>query len=413
MLNKHQRHLSTLFGAVHALRTRPLPFQGISNPAPAGGCFALIAACGVSQASLRRVPSSLPRRVPSKACGVSQARLAACPKQGLRRVPRMPPKRRTTTSGSINNKVGPGGLTPAAKATVVTHVTNVNAKHMAAMKDKIDAILRRNIFKGITKAEPLQIAATGRRTSSGGTGATFDNDMFKSAMKDSKSGCYHAVGNLWWHDCLRTLSPNVPINVRAVEKLADQHFASPARLESLLIAVMDANVDDDPMGSIGSWIRITPDELIHAFLTAVYKDVVCAEDPAASEATKTEAEQKLSSWRRVMLTVPMTFEKFPSKDAVFWRSVTIRQNLQAEHQAVVRTTFQMAHEIADVKRQKEQTTGAPCSAKSVYEAYLANARMYGAVGEDEFTFNSVDNALTVNSRILSNKALSGQVFLGY
>ncbi len=71
---------------------------------------------------------------------------------------------------------------------------------------------------------------------------------------------------------------------------------------------------------------------------------------------------------------------------------------------MVRTVFQMVHEVAEVRRREELPSGRSMSAKNIYDAYCSRATMHGTVGEDEFTQSVVDNALSIHSRLFSNKA---------
>ncbi len=105
-----------------------------------------------------------------------------------------------------------------------------------------------------------------------------------------------------------------------------------------------------------------------------------------------------------MLTVQFSFQVFSSADEMFWRAITLRQNLATEAKAMVRTVFQMIHEVSEVRRREEQATGHAVSAKHIYDTYCSRATMNGTVGEDDFTQSFVDNALTINSRLFSNKA---------
>jgi hypothetical protein len=261
------------------------------------------------------------------------------------------------------------------------------------VKECIGCILDHAIFKNVQKAEPIPIkSAGGRKAAAGGVGAVFSAADAAAALGDA--GEYNCTGNFWWVDPLFSVSPNVPINADSVKQLANQWFgAGPARLPGQLS--IGLTIGADLSTTKGDWERVSPEEVGHAFLWAI-----------SSRIKEGAPEAELLVWRRHMLTTQFTFEVFKRSEDLFWRAVTLRMHLAAEAQAMVRTTFQMVHEVVEVKHREERACGRPLSPKQLYERYATGATITVNVGEDDFTQSFVDNALTVAARLFSNKAPS-------
>jgi len=191
-------------------------------------------------------------------------------------------------------------------------------------------------------------------------------------------------------DPLSSLTPNVPINQRSVELLSQHMFAAPAALPPIFLGVRAA--DEDVLASLPAK-RVSPEEVVHAFLFSV-----------AAAIERKESEKVLAEWRRHMLTTIFTVAVYSSEDEMFWASVKLRQDLAAMSSAMVRTTFQLIHEVADVKKKLEESMKSSVSAKTVFDTYKENVVMH-TVGEDEFAQSFVDNALSIYNRLFSSKAL--------
>ena len=283
---------------------------------------------------------------------------------------------------------GAGAASSNAPSTTA-NTKSINAGYLAEVSDKVSTILNHKVFKNIATEHPLEIKKGNAPKHGGGIAATFKYAHFKAALDDV--GTYEATGNFWWQNPVSTLNPNIPINRKSVLSLADHHFSTPARIP-IPLAVGFMHTNDNPLATAGEWKRITPEEMVHAFIFGVARSI--------DEGT----DEHLPEWKRHMLTVSYSWQLFESEEAMFWRSITFRQDVAAQHQAMVRTTFQMIHEVAEVKKKAESQTGTPVSAKAVWEAYKSNVVMHGKVGEDAFNPSFVDNALTIEKRIFHHQA---------
>ncbi len=292
----------------------------------------------------------------------------------------MPPRKSAIGAHAASSKV-PNNTTPHSPH---------NATYLAKLGEHAQTILSHPVFKTVQKAQPLTIKM-GQRQKGGGVGACFDTESFNAAIRDA--GCYNATCNFWWVNPLTTLSPNVPVNEASVDAVAKQYFSKPARFPGQMAVGVIGGMVDDPMATAGNWDRTSPEELGHALILSVARRI-------ADGAT----EEELREWRQHMLTVQFSFQMFSSEDEMFWRAITLRQNLATEARAMVRTVFQMVHEVAEVRRREELPSGRSMSSKNIYDAYCSRATMHGTVGEDEFTQSFVDNALSIHSRLFSNKA---------
>ena len=84
----------------------------------------------------------------------------------------------------------------------------------------------------------------------------------------------------------------------------------------------------------GTWRRVNPEELSHAFLLAIVRDVQSG-----------AAAQTLKLGRYHCLSTTMSFEVIASEADMFWRNANMRENVASHYQAVVRTAVQRVFEV--------------------------------------------------------------------
>lgn len=130
-----------------------------------------------------------------------------------------------------------------------------------------------------------------------------------------KQGYAEAASNFFDADWRFSASPGVPINRRAVQKLSDRDFAQPCPFpEPILVAA--PNHDWDPTKTRGSWKRATAEELIHAYILAVARDVQQKQKPGY-----------LEEWRFHLLTCSFRFEVLETDEELFFKSARMREDL--------------------------------------------------------------------------------------
>ena len=177
--------------------------------------------------------------------------------------------------GACKEKGSPGGKTPAETP------LGVEIQFNLAYKAKVDAALKtmhsHTVFKDLFKnAKALGHKDEDKFLNRCGFKAAFDAKVVKGALQSS--GTAEFGGNFFWQSTLDSPVPNVPIRTKAVEKLRDRDFAEPVEFPDKLRAAVD-NADADVAETQGTWVHVTPDELIHAYVLAIARDIVRADKP--------------------------------------------------------------------------------------------------------------------------------------
>ena len=151
--------------------------------------------------------------------------------------------------------------TTAATTPVAAPPDSLNAEYFKEVSDAIESI--RTHWPGIAVEAALGIEE-------GGHIAPITRPVFEMRMKNARE----AAGglSLFAIDLLRSASPGIPINGRAVKHLSDQKFATPKRFPQIvLIGITDptSNIFDH----LGALLSATPLELLHAMIFAVARDI--------------------------------------------------------------------------------------------------------------------------------------------
>ena len=263
---------------------------------------------------------------------------------------------------------------------------DVNGNYNLLIHDAVSVIKACPAFSGIDTAMPLGMA-----NNAGGAQSPYSESDYKHAM----NGAAHYVcgGNFWWQDPLYTPCPGVPMNASRVEKMSAHLFLDPGPFPVIMTIGMASHAVPDK--HFGALKRCTPEEFGHAFILAVCRDIKEGVD-----------ELVLQAWRRVMLTIPYRFELHDSREQVFFRAFSLREELVTSHAVVARTAFQRIYEIARFKAMAEADMGRALSAEAVASVYRARASAFGG---DVYTAGFVDNALTVHDRALKLPEIRGMI----
>jgi hypothetical protein len=181
-------------------------------------------------------------------------------------------------------------------------------------------------------------------------------------------------------------SPGVPIRADAVKQVVATCFAVPCSFScSLDVSVLST---DSIIASKGTLESVTPDELRHAYILAISRDITAKKDDSV-----------LRSWRNHVLSTTMSVLFHNDIDERYWVALQARENIGATSEAVCRTCIQRIYEVIRFRDIRIHTTGhsSAGSAQAVADAYK-QLRMAGKDVLMPKTF--IDTALAIHERML-------------
>lgn len=216
--------------------------------------------------------------------------------------------------------------------------------------------------------------------------APFDIDLYNVAVRSE--GLYEAGCNFFWQNSLFTTTPSVPVNEIAVRKLMEQHFPSgPARFPWALVVGVPSD-DYNPLEHKGSLQKASPEEMGHAFILAIARDIEQGVDAGV-----------LSQWKKRALSVTFVFDaSLNTDDALYFKSVSLREALLSDFRAMSRTAYQRVLEVTGFKKKYEQIHG-KVSASQLAQLYTQHAQM--SPYSEKLTASFIDCASTIANRCLS------------
>jgi hypothetical protein len=208
------------------------------------------------------------------------------------------------------------------------------------------------MFEDILRAGPLRMDDKSDKCGMPGYKAHIEQYTYLNSMKTA--GLAEASSNFFDQDWKFTSTPGVPINMTAVKNLMERDFNEPVPFPGIILIAAD-NKTWDPTICRGAWKRATPEELIHAYILAIGRDV---RDPQ-----KAKNDKLMRTWRFHILSATFQFLIIPTDEELFWKTNKLRDDMRSQFNAVVRTAIQRVLEIARYKAQKEAKHGKMSSAK--------------------------------------------------
>ena len=176
------------------------------------------------------------------------------------------------------------------------------------------------------------------------------------------------------------------MNTVDVEMLAENLFKEPCGYPgSIEIALSSAA--EDPTEKFGTLERVSPDEMIAAFLLAIARDIL-VKAPG------------VDIWKDHLPSVNFKFLVLSSENARHFRQVKVRDQAVRINKAVGRSGFQRIYEFALFKAARERTEGKMTVAK-IAELYAECVR-----NETKMTEGFVESALAVWNKALSIEAVN-------
>ncbi|WP_353239637.1 hypothetical protein [Limnohabitans sp.] len=259
---------------------------------------------------------------------------------------------------------------------------------MITLRDAIDRIFAHPVFENIATELPLSITAE----HAGGSQAPYKDADFTIALQTHKQ--YTCGANFFWVNHLYSPSAGVPIRKEAVQHLMATSFPKPTPFNGVLtVSCLTVSSVLDARGALES---CTPDELRHAYILAISRDVDAQQDDDLSV---------LQSWRKFCLSTTTTFHLHESHEARYWASLQLRENAGATAEAVCRTSLQRIFEVVRFRSARVKVLGAPAgTAVAVAKAY--SDKLYMANNGVQVTKSFIDVALTVHDRMFKRARIA-------
>ena len=211
---------------------------------------------------------------------------------------------------------------------------------------------------------------------------------------------YRAGGNVMWLEVTTPLLAGVPINRRRVRTIIQHKLESPAtaRADQKDITVGTLQAEGARLDR-GRMRLISPEKPVHALLLRVAERLneFCSEE----EAQDWHAVTVLTSW-------PMVFEQHGSMDALFWRSINMREDVGTQFDTLYRTPVQQCFELIlykqeeEERRAKNKARGPSMSARELFEEWNTKVQFGSiAVGDRAFKLAFVEACLAVFNKLLA------------
>ena len=275
------------------------------------------------------------------------------------------------TKGARHPKEGTALLKQAQpRAQASFSADTASAEFANALAKAQDLILQK--WPGLDLEEPLQITEDAC-----GIAEPVTIQKFKIAMKNN--GRFLGAHNFFAHNILNSVVTGVPVRQQAVDEYCRVTFKEP-RHETRPITIAVPSVDWDPFTCLGSWQRLSPEEMPAALLQAVALDIQAG-----------MPEDRLEKWNHILRSTVYEFVLCPSKEDQWWQAVQLREDITLTSFVVARTFLQRALEVQRFKA-RFLPTGSSASPTEVVNAYSKNLRQSEKANpEAAVTLNFVQN----------------------
>jgi hypothetical protein len=265
---------------------------------------------------------------------------------------------------------------------------NFNTHHFGTVSEALATLSSNPVFASMKDDEPLTIDKNADLADQGNKSA-FDVSEFKIVMADPH-GVYESGCNLMWLNLFKLAVTGVPINTGQVQRLQDHFFKSPPSNFPMTLTVA-VGTAEDVLTTKGSWLLLSPLELVHALLLS-----------AAEACTLGVDHAELKQWRRLILGTTFAFEAIDNADDRHWRSVQLREQMGAKHAGMSRTPLARAYEVIAYKARCETTSGT-LTPEMMEEIYAKRGELNEL--SEKVTKSFIDAAVTVHARALSIPAV--------
>ena len=187
------------------------------------------------------------------------------------------------------------------------------AAHLAEIHQAVQQIAKHPVLQDILTAEPVEFGA---RDKWGNVGYKhpFNVQQYRNAMMSQ--GAAEFAGNFFWCNPCWLALHGVPPNKRQLLEISDRDFAEPVEFpDCITLAAPDKHFPDGQK-HVDWFKRVTPEEVVHAYLLAVARDAQDVETPP----------ETMTLWRKYLLST--TFRVvLASGEAVHWLTVKHREEM--------------------------------------------------------------------------------------
>jgi hypothetical protein len=177
------------------------------------------------------------------------------------------------------------------------------------------------------------------------------------------------------------------VNEHSVMKYKSRFFKDGPRrmLDPIHIVI---GTGKEPMAHIGALRRLSPETMCHAMIFAVA-------DAIAANAAASVLEQ----WKTVMLTCSFMFHCIDNEDAIFWKTIQFREDVNHEYHTVALSPFQKICEIVSTKERLEKARGSSISDAALAQEY--NQKAAPAEDGEQIQDTQITGAVNVWKQALS------------
>ena len=256
------------------------------------------------------------------------------------------------------------------------------SEHYVKVQTWRQTIFEHELFTNITQEMPLtrnELAMT----------EPFNEEHYTALMnqvaKTNEDLQYTAGINFFWCDPLYSPMPGIPLKTDVIENMVEIYFKSPTPLRPLVVSVVSG---ERPLEKRGALLAIGPEELRHAAMCAIARDITAGVD-----------QEVLKQWRRNILSCTATFVMHSSEPKRLQAAMQLRENIANDHEFMSRTSLQRIYEVALFRDIYARNYGRPqATAQNVADAYT---QVKFAKSREKISKSFVDTALTVHNRVLS------------
>ena len=169
------------------------------------------------------------------------------------------------------------------------------------------------------------------------------------------------------------------------------YFKEPAPYPiDLTIAVPDVSYQPDK--HLGAWQCVAPEEMKHAFVRAIARDI-----------DRKAAPPVLARWRDAALSCTGEFKVLTSDDDIFFAAFNARERVAADYAGLSRTAYQRIFEIITFRARRAATMGAAMGPKALAQAFNEHARLSSK--SEEVSGEYIAAALNVHDKALKLPAV--------
>ena len=294
----------------------------------------------------------------------------------------MPVKKKQKTGDAAQGAAAGSASAPTAGTLTAGFDGKVNMDYLARVTEAVNVI--KNKWPDIAERDPLPLSSATGLT---GFLAPYDPEVFDTHLaRDSASMAYQCGVNLFWISPQQSVTPYIPISEsRVMELAASVHPKAGIFKYTITVAATFNNGASIPRGDV---LRISPDEVAHAFIFRV-----------AQRITANAPEAELTELLRTMLSMPVCFKRLDSDDKKLAEAYSIRNETIGMARGITHNARQTVYNIWGFKCRKE-ALGVATSAAAIAQFWAEHVTQ-SAGTEQLHKKTTIDACLTLHERLFS------------